>query len=94
MRVWSVKTGRASVIHEGSKKDPVYAATFSPDGRRLAAVGDDRRLRVWRTPDMHLEWEQRVSRNALYAVAFLPRLDRVAVAGEDGRVYLIQASRR
>lgn len=94
VRVWSVKTGGASVIHEGSKKDPVYAATFSTDGRRLAAVGDDRRLRVWRTTDLHLESEQRVSRNALYAAAFLPRLDRVAVAGEDGKVYLIEASRR
>jgi WD40 repeat protein len=89
-----VKTGRASVINDGDKKDPVYAATFSPDGHRFAAVGDDRRLRVWRTTDLHLESEQRVSRNALYAVAFLPRLDRVAVAGEDDRVYLIEALRR
>ena len=44
---------------------------------------------IWRATDLHLESQQQVTRNALYAVAFAPDRGLVAVAGEDGRVFLI-----
>lgn len=87
--VWSVKTGDVSLALEGSKKSPTYTAAFSGDGRWLAAVGDDRRLRVWRTNDLHLVSEEKVASKALYAVAFFPDQRRVAVAGENGTIYII-----
>jgi WD40 repeat protein len=84
-----VKTGDVSLAFEGSKKNPMYTAAFSGDGRWLAAVGDDRRLRVWRTNDLHLASEEKVSPKALYAAAFFPDQQQVAVAGENGIIYLI-----
>jgi len=91
VRVWSVATGAVSQVFEGSKNKPVYAAVFSSDGSRLAAVSVDGWLRIWRLAGPHLEFEQPISRSALYAVAYCPDQGFTAVAGEDGAVYLTAA---
>jgi len=94
VRVWSIKTGDATLVFDGSKRNPSYATTYSSDGRTLAAVSDDHRLRIWRTADLHLQSQTKISRSALYAVDFSPISGLAAVAGEDGKVYLITNASR
>jgi WD40 repeat protein len=67
----------------------VYAVAFSRDGRRLAAVGDDRRLRIWTADGWRLIWEEQAAGGALYAVTIFPDQATLAVAGEDGTVYAV-----
>ncbi len=89
VRIWNVATGQATEVYAGGKKNPLYAVAFALDGKSLAAVGDDGRLRMWRTKDWNLEVETRISKLPLYAVAFPPGQPLVVTAGEDGKVYLI-----
>ena len=63
-------------------------ATFSPDGRSLATVGTDGRLRWW-SADGQLEWvSQGGHRGPARAVAIAPEL--IATGGEDGVIRLWQ----
>lgn len=48
--VWRIDSGEELVRLDGAK-DRVTAVAFSPDGQHLAAGGQDRRLRLWRTMD-------------------------------------------
>ena len=46
VQVWDVATGQRAIsfkAHEGA----AYGVAFSPDGKRLASVGHDRKYRVW-----------------------------------------------
>jgi WD40 repeat protein len=56
---------------------------FSPDGARLAAVGDDFTLRVWSTSGFRPLFQEKLSRDAIYSVKFLHDGRRVAVGGAD-----------
>ena len=81
VRIWSVAEDRLARTLPG-RKDPLYAVAYSPDGQWLAAVGDDRRLRsVRRVADYELVREERLSSEALFAVAF----HRPAVPGGGRR---------
>lgn len=86
VRLWSVATGDVLFTHHGIPRNPFYAAAFTPDGAQLATVGDDRRLRVLRTRDLELVFEQELSKKALYAVAFHAPSKQWVSAGEDGEV--------
>jgi WD40 repeat protein len=61
---------------------------FSPDGRWLAAAGDDRRLRVWHGGDFRLMSEQLLARDALFAVVFAPDQRYLVVGGADTSTYV------
>ena len=88
VRVWCLSTASVSRVLEGSRKtNPFYGVVYSADGGWLAAVNDDCKLRIWRTSNWELVLEQRLSRKALYAIAFSPDQEHVLVAGEDGKIY-------
>ncbi len=54
---------------------------FSPDGKLLAAVGADGTVRAWELPGLR-EWASfRASSHALFALAFSPDSQRLAIAG-------------
>ena len=66
----------------------MYGAVFSPDGGLLAAVGDDCRLRIWQVPQFTPVFEQRMAREALFALTFSNDGQQILLGGEDTRIYL------
>jgi WD40 repeat protein len=59
---------------------------FSPDGRFLASVSDDRTVRCWRFPEGELAWSAMAHDNRATALAFHPDGETLATAGADSIV--------
>jgi len=75
----------------GDLSAQIFDVAISADQRRIAAVADDGRIRLWDLASGLLLWERRPGAGRLFAVAFSPAGDRVAASGEDRQVYLWEA---
>lgn len=74
----------------GDESTPIFDVAISRDQRRIAAVSEDGRIRLWDQTTGRLLWERKPGAGRLLAVTFSPGGDQVAASGEDRQVYLWQ----
>jgi hypothetical protein len=84
---------QAELLHRFVVGDWVKGVAFSPDGRWLATVGMDRRLRIYNLFNGNLAWDA-LCPAGLLCVAFSPEGKSVVVGGEDRRVRLFDLATR
>ncbi|MEZ5943227.1 MAG: protein kinase [Planctomycetaceae bacterium] len=85
VRVWDMNSGEEHVSH----KEPWFrAVSFSPDGRRFAAVGDSLKLWDAETGDELLDL---TSRNVIESLAFSPDGNRLIGGQSDGTIRIWDA---
>ncbi|MQY05128.1 WD40 repeat domain-containing serine/threonine protein kinase [Actinomadura macrotermitis] len=68
--------------------DSVYTVAVSPDGRTVAAGGEDRTVRMWNLADRRPAATLKGHGNAVFTAAFAPDSHTLATAGYDGDVLL------
>ena len=66
--------------------DSLWAAAYSPDGKRLASAGNDRTIRVYNTQTSKLETTLTGAKAPITSLAFFPDSNRLASAGGDQTV--------
>ncbi|MGI5166255.1 WD40 repeat domain-containing serine/threonine protein kinase [Spirillospora sp. CA-253888] len=67
-------------------RDHIYALAISPDGRTLAAAGEDPAVRLWSMADRRPLPELRGHGNAVFTLAFAPDSKTLATGGYDTKV--------
>jgi len=70
----------------------VYAASFSPDGRRIVTAGAAQPIRVWRVADGRPQLTITGVPGATYGAEFSPDGRRLITGGADGDVHLWDAA--
>jgi WD40 repeat protein/tRNA A-37 threonylcarbamoyl transferase component Bud32 len=89
VKVWDVQDGRE--VLSLPQEDAQLGVTFSPDGRRLAAPGQDRAARVWDAATGE-ELFALKHKGPVYGLAFSPDGRRLATAGDDAVVQVWDAT--
>ena len=83
LRLWNAVTGEAVLT-----TDAFYAVAVSasPDGKRIAEAGDDKRLRLRNSKTREVETDVRVHERALSSVAWHPALRFIVTTSEDAKL--------
>jgi WD40 repeat protein len=84
VRSWTVETR--------SHRGPVFAVAYHPDGRQVAAAGDDGMIRLWETDTRRLLRLLVRHPRPVRSLAWSPRGRYLASAGDDGAVCLWEAA--
>jgi WD40 repeat protein len=70
------------------RNDPVYGVAVTPDGKLLAAAGDDRTVRLYEVPGGRERGRFAGHADAVFAVTFFPDGRTAASAGADGTIQI------
>ena len=81
---------RTAVIFEGHE-GPVYAVSFSPDGRKIVSGSLDRTLRIWDSATGEMLLTIKAHEGAVRAVSFSPDKSTILSGGSDGMIRLWDA---
>lgn len=94
VRLWDLKTGKASGVLRNAEHGVVACLAFSPDGKRLA-VGtafEDPPLRIWDVATGKVAASCKLDTEWITVVAFGPDGSNVAGGTKEGTVYLVDAA--
>jgi WD40 repeat protein len=84
--------GRINGIHveepDGPPRQAIYSVTFSPDGRRIAEGGRDRRVSVWDVSNLRRQAVFAGHRGTVVAVCFTPDGRTLLSADDAGLICL------
>lgn len=90
VRLWELPEGRLKQ-RIGAHQGWVRAATFSPDGLRLATGGDDRCVMIFRVGEELPLWKVELGA-AIYAIGFTPDGTRLVAAGFSDKIWVLDAA--
>jgi WD40 repeat protein len=83
---WDFRTGKKLLALERYIGEEVTCLSFSPDGRRLATAGTDKRVMVWDLDSGRELLTFLGHRNLVICVAFSPDGTRLASGSRDGSI--------
>jgi WD40 repeat protein len=86
VRLWDVASGNSRLTLP--KSDFVTDLAFSPDGKSLAAVGQDSRITVWDSQFGSITQVITSHQNGVNAIAFSPDSKILAIGGRDSQIAL------
>ncbi len=88
VRMWNVDSGEPSTVYSGARGD-IYRVLYNNDGSQLMAVTYAANLAIWKTADGKLHYQTDLPGRTTYGAAWSPNTQQIAIAAEDGNVYLI-----
>ncbi|MGZ6005649.1 MAG: N,N-dimethylformamidase beta subunit family domain-containing protein, partial [Candidatus Saccharimonadales bacterium] len=86
IRLWDVTSGNPRLTLP--KSDFVIDMAFSPDGKSLAAVGQDSRITVWNSQSGSITQVITSRQNGVNTIAFSPDSEILAIGGRDSQIAL------
>lgn len=84
-KLWKAKPdGTVEFLKDlGESSDAVFAISFSPDSKKVAAAGADRTIRVWTVPDGKLDFQLEDHADWILDLSFSPDGTRLVSASRD-----------